>query len=173
MIDELTKFLGVVLWPLVTVIAFTWFKSAFEELLKSMSLKKIEAAGVVLEFSHKINILENRADEQKKRTEAQQKLINSLVTSGIGEWVYVTLREVARRQLENSSEYLYRTNDDDMRSSLKFLIDHGYVEPLDLNVPHDLVRDMKIKESGLLYVLFRGDRATLPANIDERYIRVV
>jgi hypothetical protein len=58
-----------------------------------------------------------------------------------------------------------------MRRDLRFLIDHGYVEPFDLDKPADLATEMKLKDIGLIYVLLRGDPARVPPTIDARYLR--
>jgi len=148
---------------LLVIAALPWISVVWRKVQVSTSGFTLEAAQM------RVEQLETRTDEQRKRVDAQQQLINSLVTSGMGEWVYIHLREVAKRQLRGD-EYNYKADDSNMRRDLRFLIDHGYVEPFDLEKSADLVKEIEIKDIGLIYVLFRGDPAQVPPGIDPQYL---
>lgn len=94
--------------------------------------------------------------EQQRRLDEQQEMINSLAKYSIADHVFVILKYCYHHVEYNFS----RDNTNQMRS-LHYLLDHGYVENLDVNVlgsPVNLSEKLVLTPAGRLLVELR-DRA--------------
>lgn len=96
-----------------------------------------------------------RTEELLKR---QREMVDFIVKQSLHEYIYRHLRIVSWMQQNNKSEYILRYDDENMKRDLRELMNRNFIEFVDLDhLPPttDLVKSMKITETGKAYVQLR------------------
>lgn len=123
-----------------------------------------------LEKSAEVQRLHERVDDQQKAIHAQeeklarqQHIINELVRYSMAEYIFKHLKRIYHGQRKDagaSREYPFRKNPN-FEHDLRFLLEHGYIEFLDISKLADkvnLVDEVKLTPVGSFYVELREGR---------------
>lgn len=138
----------------------------FQRLISLHLLQEVTS----LEKTADVQKLHERVDDQQKVIHAQeeklarqQHIINELVTYSMAEYIFKHLKRIYHGQKKDagsSPEYLFRKNPN-FEHDLKFLLEHGYIEFLDISKLADkvnLVDVIKLTPVGSFYVELREGR---------------